>query len=93
MIGKPRGIKDQVPRNGTPNNLPCPMFCTALPPRVSYLNLLVLEYLRIARFTYIEQFSLERKDAVPIAPYDTEARDCKGLGRVSFREDQSTILA
>ena len=43
------------------------------------------------RFANVQHFTFERINAVPIASDHTETGDGQGFGRVSFRDDQSTM--
>ena len=55
------------------------------------LDLLVLHDLVVFSLANVQQLSTQREDTVVVATDDTKTRHSQGLGRVSFRQNESTV--
>ena len=55
------------------------------------LDLLILHDLIVLRLTNVEQLSSKWKDTIVVTTNDTKTCDRKGLGRVSFRQDECAV--
>ena len=56
------------------------------------LDLFVLHDLVMLGFPYIQKFTTQREDTEVVTPNNTETSNCKGLGRITFGQDQRTVF-